>query len=462
MTTTLPAVLTPRSRAHLARITLIATLGGVLFGYDTGVINGTLGSMSRELGLDAASQGVVTGSLGLAAAAGALAGGRLSDAYGRRKTILGLSVLFIAGALLCVIAPSFGVLVAGRIVLGLAVGGASTVVPVYLAEIAPYEVRGSLAGRNELMVVAGQLAAFIINAVIGTCLADTPGVWRLMFAVCVLPAVGLLLGMMRVPESPRWLVSTGRIDQARQVMASIRDEQRAEREIVQILETVNRADTEPGLRAALRHSWFLPLLAVGIAVSAGQQLTGINAIMYYGTSVLEQAGFSESAALIANIGPGVIGVLGSILSLRLMERVPRRVMVITGYSLTALFHALIGVASLVIPEDAPYRPFVLLALIIAFVGSMQTCLNVSTWVILSELFPLRVRAAGMGFSALCGWGMNSAVGAFFPVLLAALGLTGAFFAFMAVNIVIAVIMARFLPETRGVSLEDLEQRLTRA
>ena len=462
MSTSILAALTPRSRAYLARITLIATLGGVLFGYDTGVINGALGSMSRELGLDAAAQGVVTGSLGLAAAVGALASGRLSDAFGRRRTILGLSVLFIAGALLCVLAPSFGVLVAGRIVLGLAVGGASTVVPVYLAEIAPYEVRGSLAGRNELMVVAGQLAAFIVNAIIGTALADTPGVWRLMFAVCVLPALGLLVGMLRVPESPRWLVSVGRLDQAREVMASIRDAERAQLEIDQIVQSVNRADTNPGLRAALRHSWFLPLLGVGIAVSAGQQLTGINAIMYYGTSVLEQAGFSESAALIANIGPGVIGVLGSIASLRLMERVPRRVMVITGYVLTALFHALIGAASFLVPEDASYRPVLLLVLIIGFVGSMQTCLNVSTWVILSELFPLRVRAAGMGFSALCGWGTNSAVGAFFPIVLATLGLTGTFFTFMVINVLIAAFMFRFLPETRGLSLEELEQQLTSA
>jgi len=191
-------------------------------------------------------------------------------------------------------------------------------------------------------------------------------------------------------------------------------------------------------------------------VGAGQQLTGINSIMYYGIKVLKEAGFDEGSALIANIAPGAIAVLGSILSLRMMERVNRRTMVIAGYSLTAFFHLLIGVASMLLPEGSPARPYIILALVVGFVGSMQTCLNVSTWVLMSELFPLRVRAVGMGLSAFCGWMVNGMLSLVFPVILGALGLTGSFFGFMVVNALIAVIMWRNLPETRSKTLEDVE------
>ncbi len=403
---TLPPLGTGKHSRYLGIIALIATFGGLLFGYDTGVINGALEPMSRELGMDSTAQGWVTGSLAFAAAIGALGCGRISDRFGRRTTIIGLSTIFFIGALACVFAPNVAVLITGRTLLGLAVGGASAVVPVFLAELAPYEIRGSLSGRNELMVVGGQLAAFIVNALIGNVWGEHDGVWRWMFAICTLPA------------------------------------------------TQNNA---AGKESVGVRGWFVRILLVGILVGAGQQLTGINSIMYYGIKVLKEAGFSESAALIANIAPGTIAVLGSILSLRLMERVPRRVMVITGYSSTAFFHVLIAGASMLLPADNAARPWILLVLIVCFVGAMQTCLNVSTWVIMSELFPLRVRAAGMGISAFSGWMMNGVLSLAFPVILGAVGLTGSFIGFAVVNVIIALLMFRNLPETRGVSLEQVER-----
>lgn len=454
---TLPALGTGAHTRRLGTIALIATFGGLLFGYDTGVINGALTPMSRELGMDAAAQGWVTGSLAFAAALGAVTTGRISDAAGRRKTIIGLSVLFFAGALTCVFTPNLALLITGRTLLGLAVGGASAVVPVFLAELAPYEIRGSLAGRNELMVVGGQLAAFIINAVIGNMWGEHNSVWRWMFAVCALPALALFIGMLRMPESPRWLVARGKHEQALAVMGTIRPPERAAAEIEHIAASLADTGASAKNTGTIRwEKWFVRILAVGVLVGAGQQLTGINSIMYYGIQVLQEAGFSESAALIANIAPGAIAVAGSILSLRLMERVSRRVMVITGYSLTAFFHLLIGVASLLLPTGSPARPYVILVLVVGFVGAMQTCLNVSTWVIMSELFPLRVRAVGMGLSALSGWLMNGVLSLFFPVILAGVGLTGSFFGFMVVNVLIAVLMWANLPETRGKTLEEVE------
>jgi len=394
--------------------------------------------MSRELGMDSTAQGWVTGSLAFAAAIGALGCGRISDRFGRRTTIIGLSTIFFIGALTCVFAPNVAVLITGRTLLGLAVGGASAVVPVFLAELAPYEIRGSLSGRNELMVVGGQLAAFIVNALIGNLWGEHDGVWRWMFAICTLPAIGLFVGMLRVPESPRWLLRVGKREQALEVMKRIRSAERAEAEIADIERTL-QAEATTQNNAAGKESvgvrgWFVRILLVGILVGAGQQLTGINSIMYYGIKVLKEAGFSESAALIANIAPGTIAVLGSILSLRLMERVPRRVMVITGYASTAFFHVLIAGASMLLPADNAARPL-----------------------IMSELFPLRVRAAGMGISAFSGWMMNGVLSLAFPVILGAVGLTGSFIGFAVVNVIIALLMFRNLPETRGVSLEQVER-----
>ena len=458
---TLPPLGTGKHSQYLGIIALIATFGGLLFGYDTGVINGALEPMSRELGMDSTAQGWVTGSLAFAAAIGALTCGRISDRYGRRTTIIGLSTIFFLGALACVFAPNVAVLITGRTLLGLAVGGASAVVPVFLAELAPYEIRGSLSGRNELMVVGGQLAAFIVNALIGNLWGEHDGVWRWMFAICTLPAIGLFVGMLRVPESPRWLLRVGKREQALEVMKRIRSTERAEAEIADIERTLQAEAATSQNNAAGKESvgvrgWFVRILLVGILVGAGQQLTGINSIMYYGIKVLKEAGFDEGSALIANIAPGAIAVVGSVFSLRMMERVNRRTMVIAGYSLTAFFHLLIGVASMLLPEGTPARPYIILALVVGFVGSMQTCLNVSTWVLMSELFPLRVRAVGMGLSAFCGWMMNGLLSLVFPVILGALGLTGSFFGFMVVNVLIAVLMWRNLPETRGKTLEDVE------
>ena len=459
---TLPPLGTGKHRRYLGIIALIATFGGLLFGYDTGVINGALEPMSRELGMDSTAQGWVTGSLAFAAAIGALTCGRISDRYGRRTTIIGLSTIFFIGALTCVFAPNVAVLITGRTLLGLAVGGASAVVPVFLAELAPYEIRGSLSGRNELMVVGGQLAAFIVNALIGNLWGEHDGVWRWMFAICTLPAIGLFVGMLRVPESPRWLLRVGKREQALEVMKRIRSTERAEAEIADIERTLQAEAATSQNDAAGKESvgvrgWFMRVLLVGILVGAGQQLTGINSIMYYGIKVLKEAGFSESAALIANIAQGTIAVFGSIMSLRLMERVRRRVMVMTGYVSTAFFHVLIAGASILLPADNAARPWILLVLIVCFVGAMQTCLNVSTWVIMSELFPLHVRAAGMGISAFSGWMMNGVLSLAFPVILGAVGLTGSFIGFAVVNVVIALLMFRNLPETRGVSLEQVER-----
>lgn len=457
----LPPLTTGAHSRRLGLVAIIATLGGLLFGYDTGVINGALEPMSRDLGLSALSEGVVTSSLLFGAAAGALACGRLSDAWGRRRTIILLAVMFVVGAAFAVVAPGLGLLVVGRSILGLAVGGASVVVPVYLSELAPYEIRGKIAGRNELMIVVGQLAAFVVNAVIGTVWGDVTGIWRVMLAVAAIPGLALLIGMLRMPESPRWLLSKRKRAEALRVLSTIRSTERAAAELAEIEALTHDEATRPraSLRS-LRDKWVFRILLIGIGISLGQQLTGINSIMYYGQSVLTEAGFTHNAALVANIAPGVIAVIGGLIGLRLMQVINRRTTLLLGFSLTTTMHFLIGIASIALPVGNEARPYVILTLVVLFVGSMQTFLNIAIWVMLAEIFPLFIRGLAIGISVFWGWIANAFLGLFFPTLVQGLGISGTFFLFGGIGVLAIVFIATQVPETRGRTLENIEEGVT--
>ncbi|WP_271986284.1 sugar porter family MFS transporter [Pseudoclavibacter terrae] len=455
----LPALTPGPYRRRLTVVAFVATIGGLLFGYDTGVINGALRPMTEELGLTAFTEGVVTSSLLFGAAFGAFLGGRFSDRWGRRTMIIILAVAFLLGTIVCVFSPNFGVMVVGRVILGLAVGGASTVVPVFLAEIAPYEIRGSLAGRNEVMIAVGAFAAFVVNAIIGNVAGHIDGVWRIMLAVCAIPAIALFFGMIRMPESPRWLVSKGRTEEALVIMRTIRPEARAEAEVEAIrLTAVEEAkQVRTGLRGVLGNKWLRRILLVGTGIAVFQQLTGINTIVYYGQTVLVESGFDENAALIANVVPGLIGVIGSIVAIYNMERINRRTTFLLGYGLIVVWHTLIGIASAAMPVGNSARPFVILVLVVLFVGSMQTFLNVATWVILSEIFPLHMRGLGIGIAVFFHWIANALLGLFFPSLVEQIGLTGSFFMLAVFNLAAFFFVLKYLPETRGRTLEAVEE-----
>jgi MFS family permease len=273
------------------------------------------------------------------------------------------------------------------------------------------------------------------------------------------PAICLFIGMLRMPESPRWLIEHGRESKALDVLKSVRTEDRAvaEMQIIEELARDTTGENRVGFRAVFTAKWALRIVLIGIGVAVAQQLTGINSIMYYGQTVLIESGFGANAALIANIAPGIVAVIGGCLALYMMDKVDRRKTFIIGLSLTTFFHLLIGICSVAIPKDAAIRPWLLLIFIVCFVASMQTFLNVAVWVWLAEAFPLPMRGVGTGISELFGWGVNGLLALFFPSLVAGMGITGVFFLFAGVGVIALIFVVTQVPETRGVSLERMEE-----
>jgi len=400
----LPPLTDGPHRKRIGLISIVACLGGLLFGYDTGVSNGAEGPMDKELGLSLLQLGVVISSLIFAAAVGALIGGQISDRIGRRKTIIVLAVMFF---------------------------------------------------------VVGQFAAFVVNAILGNTLGDhVEGVWRIMFGICALPAVALFVGMLRMPESPRWLVEKGRDDEALAVLKTVRSEDRALAELAQVEQVTEdeKKGNRLGFKEILANKWLRRIVFVGIGVSMTQQLTGINSIMYYGSRVLEESGFTETAATLGNTLFGLAAVVGGIIALYNMDRLDRRKTFFIGLAATTTCHLLVGVASLIIPEGAAIRPYVILVLITAFVLSMQSFLNVAVWVWLAEIFPLQIRGLAIGVAVFFGWFVNGLLALYVPSLLAALGM-GTFFLFAIIGVIMLGFLWHEVPETRGRSLEHLEDEL---
>ncbi|MEC1602775.1 MULTISPECIES: sugar porter family MFS transporter [Bacillus] len=446
-------------RSFLQLIMISATFGGLLFGYDTGVINGALPFMARsdQLNLTPVTEGLVTSMLLLGAAFGALLCGKLADRYGRRKMILNLSFLFFLASLGTAIAPNVLTMVIFRFLLGLAVGGASSMVPAFLAEMAPYEKRGRMVTQNELMIVGGQFLAYVFNAILGVAMADTGHVWRYMLVLCAIPALLLFASMLMVPESPRWLTSKGKKSEALRVLKLIRDEKRAEAEFKEIqAAAVKDSNVEKASIKEFSTPWLRRLLWIGIGVAIVNQITGVNSIMYYGTQILQESGFGTKAALIANIGNGLISVIAVIIGIWLVGRVNRRPILMIGLSGTTTALLFIAIFSIVFDGSAAL-PYIVLSLTVLFLAFMQGCVGPVTWLVIAEIFPQKVRGLGSGISVFFLWILNFIIGFAFPIMLSSAGLSFTFFIFVALGILAIGFVYKFMPETKGRTLEELEE-----
>lgn len=446
----------------MKKIALVVTLGGLLFGVDIGVINGAIPYMAakQQLDLTPAEEGLVTSGITLGAAIGALVAGKLADRYGRKRSLIGLALVFFLGTLLCSVAPNAILMIIFRFLLGLAVGGASVIVPTYLAEIATASLRGRLVTQNELMITGGQLLAFTVNALLGTFFPHVASIWRYMIAFGMVPSVMLFLGMSLVPESPRWLVMKGKIRPALAVLGNIRpSEQQSRHEVQSVREALqrNRGVQQASLRD-LRHPWIRRLVLIGIGLGIVQQFVGINIMMYYGTSILMQVGFGHQAALIANIGNGLTSFVATAVGMRLMYTVHRRSMLVAGICGTAGSMAVITLAMLFFRHTA-LLPYLVIAATMCFLAFFQSSVSPTTWVLLSEIFPQSLRGLGMGIATFCLWLANFVVGFTFPIMLAHWGGIGTFAFFIGCNVLALLFALSFVPETQGKSLEQIQLEL---
>lgn len=284
-----------------------------------------------------------------------------------------------------------------------------------------------------------------------------------MFSICALPAIVLFFGMLRMPESPRWYVEKGRNEEALAVLKTIRSDERAEAEFAEVShvaeEEHEQASKALGLRAVLSNKNLVYILLIACGLGIAQQFTGVNAIMYYGQRMLAEAGFNESMIGWVNIAPGVIAVIGGTTALYLMDRINRRTNFLWGLGLTALSHLFIVIGMAMFPVGNPLRPWVFLVLIVFMIGSIQLFLNLAVWVYLSEVFPLHMRGIGMGVSVFVLWVANGVIALNVPSVVAALGM-GLFVIFAVANAISFLFVLKFVPETRGRTLEELEERVT--
>ena len=432
----------------------IAALGGLLFGYDTGVISGALLFIREAFHLSTTMQGVVASIALAGATVGAAMAGWAADRFGRRITLVATAATFVLGSLISAVAVGTGTLLLGRIVVGLAIGVASMVTPLYLAELAPAAKRGAVVSLNQLFITIGILVSYLV----GFALSYFTGGWRWMLGLGAVPGLVLGGGMLVLPESPRWLASLGRMDEAKRSLDLVRSKEEAEREMRE-LRTGLADDTgekvpwsrllEPRLRA--------PLI-VGIGLAIFQQITGINTVIYFAPTIFQQAGMaSASASILATAGVGAVNVALTVVALLLLDRVGRRPLLLGGLAGMAL--CLCCLAAGFWFGASGSVAFVTILSLTAYVAFFAIGLGPVFWLLIAEIFPLAVRGRAMSLATVANWGFNLIVTLTFLNLVEALGQTGAFLVYAVLTLVAIVFVSRLVPETKGRSLEAIEADL---
>ncbi|MGR7995399.1 sugar porter family MFS transporter [Xanthobacter sp. ZOL 2024] len=435
-------------------IATIAGIAGALFGFDEGVIAGALGPLRQDLGIDPLAEGMMTSAVPFGAFVGAILGGRFAAAAGRRKLLLVAGALFIIGALLSATAGGLWTLTGARLIIGLGVGIAAMMAPLYISESAPTEQRGQLVSIYQLAVTIGILGAYLVGYVFD----DN---WRLMFAVGAVPAVLLFAGIFMGTDTPRWLVSRGRNVEARQVLARMRGQPETDRKVAAEFEAI-RAGAEAD---AQRHGRFAdlfkpdvrPALIVAMGLFLLQQLSGINAVIYYAPTVFEHAGFSSATnTILATAGIGFVNVAMTVVGMLLIDRIGRRLLLLIGFAGTAVALGIIAIGA---ATNMPGMDGITFAALVLYISAFAIALGPMPWVMMAEVFPLNVRALGMSLASLVNWGFNFLVVFSFPILVAEFGLGGVFGLYALVCVAGIAFTLWLVPETNGVSLEEIERHL---
>lgn len=446
---------TPTSSRHgfLYLAAAVASLSGLLFGYDTGVVSGALLFLKTQYHLSPTMQEVVTGVVLVGACLGAVGSGRLADRLGRRLLMIATSAVFLVGVLVTALAPNIVVLIVGRVIVGVGIGVASYLGPLYISEISPANLRGSLVALNQLLLTLGILISYFVDYAL-----SASGAWRWMFGLAVVPALGLWIGMMFLPESPRWLLQQGRKDEAAQALKRLDGAGQVQVEIASIRKDLSK-QTKQGGWADLIAPSLRPALLVGLGLAAFDQLTGINTIIYYTPTIFQMAGLGSAAhSILASVSVGIVNVVMTLAAVRLVDRVGRRPLLLWGIGGMILGLALIGL-SFHLPGLGHLRGWLAAGSLVLYVGAFAVGLGPVFWLLISEIYPLQVRGVAMSVATLANWGFNLLVTVSFLSLVHGLGLAWTFWAYGLMSVGAWLFVKRFVPETKGRTLEQIEQEL---
>lgn len=440
-------------------ITTIATMGALAFGYDTGVISGALPFMTLPFaqgGLDLTpfTEGLVASSLIFGAVFGSFLSGRISDKKGRRYCLKLVALICMVGAIGTALAPNLPIMILMRFILGLSIGGASVTVPVFIAEMAGPGQRGRLVSQNEFMIVFGLLIAYIANAVIAHFVHD-PHTWRYMLALAGLPALFLWIGLLFVPASPHWLLTQGRVQEAREILIKIRENnEQVEKEIAAYKTEAEEESKQVKWHAVLTEPWIRKVLFIGIGLSMMTQLTGVNAFMYFTPMVLQSTGLGANAAITATISNGFASLIAVMIGMWIIPKFGRRTMLIAGLILGITFQITLGLVLNYIPASVT-QSIIALVCILCFLLSVQMLISPVYWLIISEVFPTHVRGLATGVSVAMLWVSNTIVSFCFPIFIDQFAGT-ALFILAVVNIGSLIFVCWLVPETQGKSLKKIE------
>jgi SP family sugar:H+ symporter-like MFS transporter len=452
-------------------ISVVATIGGFLFGFDSGVINGTVDGLQTAFNSNSIGTGFNVASMLLGCAVGAFFAGTLADKLGRRTILIVASLCFTISAWGSGIAEGSVEFVVYRVIGGLAVGAASVLAPAYISEVAPARYRGRLSSIQQIAIISGLFSAFLSNYLIARLAGSSTEqfawgfeAWRWMFWIELLPAIIFFFALLLIPESPRFLVASRKEDRALAVLTRLMGDDEARTKLAEIDASLASDRHRPRLRDIIDTRYGVrPIVWVGIGLATFQQLVGINVVFYYGAVLWQSAGFSESDALLVNVISGAVSIAACLVATFLIDRVGRKPLLMTGsigMAVTLSTMAIVFATALVqeggnLELTGSAGPIALVAANL-YVIFFNMSWGPVMWVMLGEMFPNQIRGSGLAVSGLAQWGTNFVITMTFPILLAGIGLGGAYGLYAAFAVISIVFIAKFVHETKGIELENME------
>ncbi|HVP90253.1 MAG TPA: sugar porter family MFS transporter [Terriglobales bacterium] len=441
-----------KATLYVVAITVVAALGGLIFGFDTAIVAGATRYMKEQFSLNSLQEGWAVSVVLIGCMFGAGLAGPISDRIGRRRFMLLSAVLFLVSAVGCAVPRTITEFVVFRFIGGLGIGSAAVLSPLYIAEVSPARIRGALVSVNQMAIVTGILLAYFINWVFASA---GPANWRYMYATGAIPSVVFFLLLLKVPESPRWLVKRGREAEAARVLTRVNTAEAAAVEIRDIKETLS---LEEGSFRELFKPGFRRPIFIAIVLAVFQQITGINAILYYAPRIFESAGFARMSAIGQSTIIGFANMIFTVVAIVLADRVGRRPLLLVGTGGMGVSLVLLGAAF-------QYRflpPSALLFVILLYIAFFSSAMGPLVWVVMAEVFPIRMRGAAMGIATLILWFADFAVTLTFPVISDRLNASAAFWIYATMCALDLVFMIFYLPETKGKTLEEIERHWLKA